>query len=119
MSLQRNRVSENLHIILWLLKDMLWSMKCNMAILLVAPAVAVSIRILYIYRDDNDAWYHNYAVCAWITANSVWMISDLLGKEEEFHPYVISLFAVGIITLLYYYLVEKTIKNDKTDTNTI
>ena len=99
-----NKVSENLHVILWLFKDMCWCMLAKVGIILIAPTVFVAFYIFYKNRGERDAAFHNMAVCFWIVANSIWMIADLLKKEAAIKPYSITLFIIGLLILAYYYL---------------
>lgn len=115
-------VPENLHVILWLLKDMLWCMNSTLGILMVCPTVSVSIYILYICRDNKSDLYHNLSIGAWIIANSTWMVGDLLHKEAYIKPYAIFIFSVGVAILGYYYsmmLFKKLYKSYITRSNTV
>lgn len=98
-----NKVSENLHVILWLFKDMCWCMSAKIGMVLIPPTVFVAFYIFYKNRKERDSAFHNMAVCFWIVANSIWMIADLLKKEAAIKPYSIALFIIGLLILAYYY----------------
>lgn len=94
---------DNLHIVLWLIKDMCWSIDNKLGVILVLPTILVSLWI-FSKSKNISAWYHNLAVCFWITANSLWMVSELFKFEDVTKPYVIILFIIGLIILAFYYL---------------
>lgn len=99
----RSEKYDNLHIILWLIKDMCWSIDSKLGVILVIPTIIVSFWLLFKSRTIST-WYHNLAVCFWITANSLWMVSEMYKFEEISKPVVIILFIIGIIILAYYYI---------------
>lgn len=99
----RQEKYDNLHIILWLIKDMCWSIDSKLGVIFVIPTILVSIWLFFKSRTIS-AWYHNLAVCFWITANSLWMVSELYKFEEKTKPIVIILFVIGLIILSYYYI---------------
>jgi hypothetical protein len=88
---------------------MCWSIDSKIGAILVLPTIAVSIWILF-QSKTVSAIYHNIAVCFWITANSLWMISELYKFEDKAKPIVIILFAIGIIMLAYYYIRAAMVK---------
>jgi hypothetical protein len=97
------RWSENLHILLWLIKDVCWAMAWPLGgMLMVVPTVSVAAYILYNSRGYRPDFYHNIAVCMWISANSIWMTGEFFNKE--YRPIAVSFFAVGIAILIYYYI---------------
>ena len=99
----RSEKYDNLHIILWLIKDMCWSIDSKLGVVFVIPTIIVSFWLLFKSRTIS-ACYHNLAVCFWITANSLWMVSEMYKFEEISKPVVIILFIIGIIILAYYYI---------------
>jgi hypothetical protein len=111
----RYRKMENMHIVFWLLKDVSWCLIWKvLGILMIFPTLAISIIISYRTREIRSELAHNLAVTFWITANSLWMISEFLhfdtmkiwkgfeGKHLALIP-----FAIGIFILLNYYLFQK------------
>ncbi len=108
------RQTENLHIVFWLFKDLAWCLVLKpLGIAMIFPTLLISIIITYRNRKIVSELFHNIAVTAWIIANSYWMISEffhfdanpLLGFTYK-HVAIIP-FAIGIITLAYYYIFLK------------
>jgi hypothetical protein len=96
------RIVENLHIFLWLIKDLCWSMEWKTGgIMMVVPTVAMAFYIAWKSRKNLSELLHSIAVCCWICANSVWMIGEFTGHENRF--YAAGLFAIGILIVVYYY----------------
>ena len=46
---------------------------------------------------------HNLAIIFWITANSMWMIFEFTGTDEELKNYCLIPFLLGLVILVYYY----------------
>ena len=88
---------------------MCWSIDSKIGAMLVFPTIAVSIWIL-MQSKTVSAIYHNIAVCFWITANSLWMISELYKFEDKTKPVVIILFSFGLLILAYYYIRTALVK---------
>lgn len=96
---------ENLHILLWLIKDICWAMEFKPGgIIMIFPTVFVAFYITWKSRRMRSETYHNIAVCCWIVANSVWMLGEFF--EYESRPYAASIFGIGISLLAYYYIVH-------------
>src|SRR5690606_19578013 len=94
---------ENLHIVLWLLKDTSWALEFKPgAIFMIAPTIAVAFFILWKSRAIRTEVFHNVAVCCWIIANSAWMLGEFV--EYETRPLAASIFGIGLVVLAVYYL---------------
>jgi hypothetical protein len=111
----RYRKMENMHIGFWLLKDVSWCLIWKvLGILMIFPTLLIAIVISYRTREIRSELAHNLAVTFWITANSLWMISEFFhfdtlkvwGAFEGKHLALIP-FAIGILILLNYYLFQK------------
>jgi hypothetical protein len=75
---------ENAHILLWLLKDMAWCMGWKtLGTLMIFPTFGVALFIIYFQRQHTSHLIHNIAVTCWISANSLWMLSEFWGLDEE------------------------------------
>lgn len=97
------RNGENLHILLWLLKDLCWVMDLRLAgLLLVAPTVGVAFWICWHWRNDRGEFVHALAVVLWILANSTWMIGEFF-LEDGTRPAAIVLFLLGLFVLAAHY----------------
>lgn len=93
---------ENLHILLWLMKDTCWAMVWKPGgIIMIAPTVGVAFYLLYRSRESRSELYHNIAVCMWILANSTWMIGEFIDKDLR--SFAAVLFSIGLLTLAVYY----------------
>ncbi len=96
---------ENGHIFLWLLKDSCWAGGWREGgIFMIFPTIAVALYILWRSRGHRPELFHNLAICIWIIANSVWMVSEFYEVDAEYKKYVVMIFATGILLLLVYYL---------------
>src|SRR5215203_27107 len=111
----RYRKMENMHIIFWLLKDVSWCMIWKvLGIAMIVPTLLISIIIAWRTRDLKSELAHNLAISFWISANSLWMLSEFFGFDttpvwhgfEGKHLALIP-FAIGVFILLYYYLFQR------------
>ncbi len=106
------RRTENMHILLWLLKDVSWAMNLRIAgIIMIVPTLTVALLITWQTRHMKSELFHNLAVDFWITANCTWMIGEFFHWDENiWHGYglrqaSIIPFALGLGVLAWYYLV--------------
>ncbi|MCU0320400.1 MAG: hypothetical protein MUE88_10045 [Flavobacteriales bacterium] len=98
------RQGENLHIVLWLLKDLCWVMDLRWAgLTLVAPTVAVALWIAWGLRHDRSDLIHAIAVVLWIAANSTWMIGEFFFADGS-RPLAVAFFVAGLLLLGWHYL---------------
>ena len=96
---------ENGHIFLWLLKDTCWALVWKPGgIFMIFPTLSVAIYILWRSRSNRSELFHNLAICLWITANSVWMVSEFLNVDKLYKKYAVFIFLIGITLLLVYYI---------------
>ncbi len=111
----RYRKMENLHIVFWLLKDISWCMVWKpLGIAMIFPTLIISIIIAWRTKEYVSELCHNLAITIWISANSYWMISEffrfdshpLFGGYTMKHLALIP-FSIGILILLFYYIVWK------------
>ncbi len=119
---------ENLHILLWLVKDSFWALNLRIpGMIMIVPTLAVAIYITWQTRQITSELIHNLAVVFWITANCMWMTGEFFGWDESINggiglrhlaliPFIIGLFILG-----YYYIFlapRKSFRekmNEKTD----
>ncbi|MFZ1262478.1 MAG: hypothetical protein WAT34_03135 [Chitinophagaceae bacterium] len=117
---------ENMHIVFWLLKDISWCMIWKpLGIAMIIPTLCIAIWIAWHNRHIKSELAHNLAIVFWISANSLWMISEFAGFDASIlwryftgkHLALIP-FVAGALTLLYYYAVQrpKEIKLNRTTT---
>ena len=94
---------ENLHILLWLIKDTCWALVWRPgAIIMIIPTMSVAFYLLYRSKHSKTELAHNAAVCMWITANSIWMIGEFYNTDLRYIAVVF--FGIGLLILLLYYL---------------
>lgn len=97
------REYENLHILMWLLKDTCWVMNWEIAgIIMIVPTIAVAIHITWLRRNILSDLFHNLAVCFWISANSIWMIGEFY-FDDTLRPVAAACFMAGLASVIYYY----------------
>jgi hypothetical protein len=106
------RKMENLHIVFWLIKDISWCMIWKpLGIAMIFPTLIIAIVIAWRTRKFISELTHNLAIAFWISANSVWMISEFFHFDEKQvlfgitgkHMAMIP-FCLGVLMLLYYYV---------------
>lgn len=110
---ERFRKIENLHILMWLLKDLCWAMLWKpLGIAMLIPTFTVAILITWQTRKLKSELFHNLAVTFWICANGYWMIIEFWGYDEELRIYTAIPFCIGLFFIAIYYLIilpkEKT-----------
>ncbi len=106
------RKSENIHILLWLLKDLCWVADFKtMGMIMIVPTIAVAVYITILVRHNVPELFHNLAVVCWICANSVWMIGEFF-YEDTTRPIAMVFFIVGIALIggFYSYLLVKRLR---------
>ena len=111
----RFRKMENMHIVFWLLKDISWCVIWKVTgIAMIAPTLTIAIIIAWRTRDIRAELAHNLAVALWITANSLWMISEFFGFDtvhvwKGFTGKHLALipFLTGAGILLHYYAIVR------------
>ncbi|MBK7388790.1 MAG: hypothetical protein IPI23_06865 [Bacteroidetes bacterium] len=104
VSLKKIRGYENLHILLWLLKDTCWVMLWEIpGLIMIIPTIGVAFHITWFRRHVRVDLFHNLAVCCWISANSIWMIGEFFFDDKLRIPAMV-LFVSGLITVAYYYI---------------
>ncbi len=120
----RFRRMENLHIIFWLLKDISWCMVWRpLGIAMIFPTLIIAIVISVQNRKYVSEICHNWAIVFWIAANSYWMISEFFEFDESLFMFGISYkyiaiipFSIGILILMYYYLIWKPSNKNEIET---
>jgi hypothetical protein len=99
------REYENLHIVLWLLKDTCWVLMWEeLGMIMIIPTLAAAFHITWIRRAIKTDLFHNLAICSWITANSIWMIGEFF-FDDSLRPVALVFFLMGLVSVSYYYLV--------------
>jgi hypothetical protein len=103
----RVRRFENLHIVLWLLKDTSWVLEWRTAgMIMIIPTVSAAFFITWLSRKNSSELFHNIAVCCWICANSVWMYGEFYYNDGMRGPATV-FFILGLISVAIYYGVKR------------
>jgi hypothetical protein len=121
------RKMENTHILFWLLKDIAWCMIWKpLGLAMVLPTLGIAVVIAWRTRALASELAHNLAIVFWITANSYWMTSEFFGFDTvRVAPHVTGKhlalvpFLIGLVILLYYYLVTKPREDREAQTATL
>jgi hypothetical protein len=104
---------ENLHILFWLVKDLCWCLVFKgLGVAMVIPTFFIAVYIaVKSYKKSISDFVHNMAVLCWISANSVWMITEFYKMEDNFFgtglhgKYVAAVFfVIGIVIPFVYYI---------------
>jgi hypothetical protein len=120
----RYRRMENLHIVFWLIKDISWCMIWKpLGIAMIFPTLIIAIIITIRTRQFVSEVCHNLAIVFWITANAYWMISEFFGFDAHtitgsitYKHLAIIPFAIGILTLAFYYIAWKPQHKNEVET---
>jgi hypothetical protein len=99
------RYYENIHIPLWLLKDLCWMFHWKTAgIIMIIPTILVALIItIKCFREEkNHEEWVQMAVLFWIFGNSYWMICEFYDRED-IKNYAGLAFGAGIISAAYFY----------------
>lgn len=108
------RKLENLHILFWLVKDLCWCLLFKpLGMVMIAPTLLVAVWITWKNRHNVAELAHNLAISIWIMANSMWMVAEFYSVDEKVKPYCIIPFSIGILILLYYYLIYAPLQRRK------
>ena len=95
------RLLENLHIILWLVKDTCWLLQFKIGgIIMIFPTVFMAFYLAWKTRHDMSILLPNLAVCFWICANVVWMLGEFFDFNHI--PYALASFSIGIVIISIY-----------------
>lgn len=112
------RKVENLHILLWLIKDACWALNFKIpALIMIIPTLLVAVVITFQTRKITSELLHNLAIDFWITANCTWMVGEFYGWDENLigtwglRQFAIIPFGIGLLILAYYYLIYMHKKN--------
>lgn len=97
------RPLENLHILLWLLKDICWVMLAKWpGIIMIIPTILLALYITWLSRKDHLNFYHNLAIVFWISANSTWMVGEFFFEDGLRTPAKV-FFGIGLLIVACYY----------------
>lgn len=103
--IKNQRLLENLHLPLWIIKDTCWMMQLKwLGIMMIGPTIGMAIYITYVSRKSPMDLWPNLSVLCWICANATWMAGEFLGFSFQ-HPalllFILGLLAIGNYLLKY------------------
>jgi hypothetical protein len=102
-SKEKVRISENLHIAFWLVKDTCWMAGIKvLGTIMILPTVGLALLIVVTSNRPREI-YLNLAVLCWIIANSFWMVTEFF-FNERFKWVTIFPFSAGLLFVTLYYL---------------
>lgn len=108
----RFRRIENLHILLWLIKDACWAVNFKpLGMIMIVPTILAALIIAWQTRKVLSELVHNLAVVFWITANCTWMIGEFYGWDEGkygLRHMALIPFGIGLLILVLYYILYHT-----------
>jgi hypothetical protein len=97
----RMRLLENLHLPLWLVKDICWAMMWRpLGLIMIVPTISLAIFFVIRSRKVKQEFYPNLSIACWISANSVWMLDEFyaLGIRE----FCLVFFSAGLISIIWW-----------------
>jgi hypothetical protein len=98
-------VFDNLHIVLWLIKDMCWAMEWKApGIAMIFPTLALASFICIKTKTKSFSFLPNLAILFWILANSIWMIDEFFLLEIRL--YCLVFFGLGL-ALVFFWLFSR------------
>jgi hypothetical protein len=98
---EKIRKSENLHVLLWLIKAACWMMDIKLlGSIMVLPTIGMAAYVCHISKKELNNLLPNLAVLCWISANSLWMLFDFY--QWTLKHYALCFFAVGFVFILMY-----------------
>ena len=104
MTTTRIRTTENLHILLWLIKDTCWVQDYRIAgLIMIIPTISVAVLLTIRTKNVKEEFIHNLAIVFWLCANSVWMIGEFFYNDRT-RPFAVVFFAIGLLTLAVHYI---------------
>jgi hypothetical protein len=107
--LKNQRMLENLHIPLWIIKDTCWMMQFKtIGTIMVFPTLAVAIYIVYYTRKSAIQLWPNLAVLGWIGANSIWMLGEFFLVPFQWLSFVF--FIGGLVAMIIYFIKQNALK---------
>lgn len=95
------RISENFHILFWLIKDLCWVMEIKLlGVSMIIPTILIALYIAYLTLGKPE-FYVNLSVLFWIVANSFWMCAEFYDFLELKYITLFP-FSFGFLSFFYY-----------------
>lgn len=94
----RNRLLENLHLPLWLIKDACWALVWKpLGMVMILPTLLLSFYLSWRTRHLPGEFLPNLSISFWISANSIWMTDEFY--ELGIRPLSLVFFALGLMVI--------------------
>ncbi len=94
-----------------------------LGVVFIIPTLAISIIIAWRTRAIMSELCHNLAITLWISANSLWMITEFIHLDSEplgggftYKQLALIPFIAGLLIVAYYYLFWKPIHPEEAET---
>ncbi|MFY8020236.1 MAG: hypothetical protein ACOVP1_03520 [Bacteroidia bacterium] len=98
---EKERHRENLHVILWLIKDSFWMLEWKLAaVLMIIPTLSMAFWIVFKSKSNYLNLIPNLAVFCWILANAIWMLDEFYFPGTKLFSLIP--FISGLILMVYY-----------------
>jgi hypothetical protein len=102
---------ENLHILLWLVKDSCWMLELKViGSIAFFPTIIMATYICVRSYPKKLDFAANLAVASWIMANASWMFYDFY--QWPLKPLALGFFILGLLIISYYvwqvFILKKT-----------
>jgi len=105
MHTMKNRLLENLHLPIWLIKDLCWAIVYKpLGVFMIAPAIALAVFVALKSHKNRMYFLPNVSVVFWILANSLWMLAEFYSFNLK--HWFISSFILGMISMLIWIVKE-------------
>lgn len=102
------RKIENLHVALWLLKDVSWCSDWHaLGLIMIFPTLFIAIKLCWDTRRILAELVHSVAVVLWLCANTVWMIGEFY-YDDMTRPLAKVFFYSGMALLVAFYAWDGT-----------
>jgi len=107
------RKFENIHIVLWLIKDSCWMLQLKfIGSIMIIPAIGLAVFITLLSAKQIRHFFLNLSVVFWIVANSLWMLNEFYNwplKTIAIAFFIAGLAVIVVHYLIIYYLYKKLI----------
>jgi hypothetical protein len=112
--MKKIRIYENLHVILWLIKDTCWLLQLRVAgTFMVFPTLFMAIYISWKTRSDLYQLLPNLAVTCWISANIIWMLGEFYGYSFKIPAFIF--FLLGMFHIVWYFFKVSRLNHELPD----
>lgn len=83
----------------------------TLGVISILPAVGMAFFIAWHTRNSTRDFWHNLAVCAWIMANSIWMLGEFFYSDGT-RLFALVFFLLGFACIGTFYIFLRRKIND-------